>query len=172
MKVVVAINSKRENLKALIFNVSVILCVYLIPTLSHSVGIPIYLFEPMRIMIILALAHTRRENAFLLAATLPIISFLISGHPVFPKMLVISLELITNIWLFMIFMKYIKIRFFSMFFSIVMSKLLYYLILFILIQLSIYAKPLHSTPFLHQLIVSIILSIYTAFFVRFPKKEG
>lgn len=161
---------KYEYIKAIIFNLLSIVCIYLIPAFSHNFGIPLYLFEPMRIMIILALAHTSKENTFLLAATLPIISFFLSGHPIFPKMLVISAELIVNVWLFLFFSKFLKIKFLNMFLAIALSKAFYYLIIFILIQLSLYDKPLHSTPFANQLIVTILLSAYTAIFLR-PKND-
>ncbi len=169
-----AIIKKREYIKAIIFNILAISCVYLIPAISHNFGVPIYLFEPMRIMIILSLAHTRKENTYILAATLPIVSFLLSGHPIFPKMLVISAELIVNVWFFLFLDKFLKIKFLNMFLAIALSKALYYFILFILIQINLYDKPLHSTPFINQLIVTVVLSAYTAIFLKqgYKKQVG
>ena len=57
--------------------------VYFIPSISHVLNVPIYLVEPMRIMVILAIAHTTQRNAYILALTLPLFSYFISAHPVF-----------------------------------------------------------------------------------------
>ena len=63
------------NLFALVF-------IYATPTLSHLVSFPIYYSEPVRIFLIFTMVHTQKKNAYVLALTLPLFSFLVSSHPI------------------------------------------------------------------------------------------
>ncbi len=47
-------------------------------------------------MLILAIAHTSRKNAYLIALTLPLFSLLISAHPSLIKTSLITGELVTQ----------------------------------------------------------------------------
>ncbi len=67
-----------------------VLFIFLVPSLAHLTSIPVYMIEPMRLMLILAMVHTSRYNTFVLAATLPLLSYLFSGHPFFLKMIIIT----------------------------------------------------------------------------------
>jgi hypothetical protein len=64
-----------KKYKTAILDVTALLIIYLTPAISHLFSFPVYLLEPMRIMLILAVVHTSRKNAYLLALTLPLFSF-------------------------------------------------------------------------------------------------
>lgn len=163
---------KKQNLvKTIVFDILAISFIYFVPTLSHLTSLPIYLIEPMRIMLILSLAHTRKQNAYLLALTLPLFSFLISSHPVLPKMLLISAELIINAFLFILLSKAMKNIFLTSLISIVASKLVYYSAKFILISAMVLDSQLVSTPIIIQIVVTIGLSLYLFFVIKKNPKE-
>jgi len=92
--------SGTANIRAILFDVFALAFIYFIPTLSHMLSIKLYMLEPMRIMVILAMMHTRRENAYILAFTLPLFSFLISAHPVLVKSALIAIELAAMAFIF------------------------------------------------------------------------
>ena len=152
--------SAQQERKDLAWDFVVFAIVYFIPALTHIVGFPLYYFEPMRIMVILAIAHTTKKNAYLLAITLPLFSLMMSGHPVFYKSLLMSVELCLNVYLFYLISKKIHNLFFSMLISIILSKAIYYLVKFVLINISIVSLELVSTPLLIQLFVSLAISGY------------
>jgi len=145
---------------------SAITFIYFIPTISHIVSLPIYFIEPMRLMIIIAFVHTSKQNAYLLALTLPIFSFLISAHPAFLKMLLITFELTLNVFLFYLFTKKTKYLFPAIFASIVISKIIYYLIKFGMISFAVINSGLISTPIIIQVITTTVFSIYVYFIYK------
>ena len=93
-------NSKLSLVRLLVSDLVLILFIYLIPTLSHLISIPLYIFDPMRIAIVFCIIYTNRRNTFLIALTVPLFSFIVSSHPVFYKSLLVALELFVNILLF------------------------------------------------------------------------
>ncbi|MHB9041680.1 MAG: hypothetical protein ACYC4T_13585, partial [Melioribacteraceae bacterium] len=107
------------------------------PALSHLIAIPIYLLDPMRIILLLSIVHTSKKNVFLLALALPLLSFIISAHPYFVKSLLIASELMINAFLFFYLIKFFKNSFMSALVSIAISKVYYYLVKFSLIGFGI-----------------------------------
>ncbi len=84
-----------------ITDAAAVLLIFLVPALSHLTAVPFYLADPMRLAVLGALLVTRNwKNSLALAVALPLVSFAISGHPVFPKCLVIAAELSVNVLLF------------------------------------------------------------------------
>jgi len=132
----------------------------MVPTISHLFSLPIYLIEPMRLMLIFALVHTSKANAFIIALSMPAFSYIISGHPILPKMILISFELLLNVLLFYGLVKKLKFLFPSIILSILLSKAIYYLLKFELINFAIMDTELFSTPIYLQLIMTLIFSLY------------
>jgi hypothetical protein len=155
-----------KNIKTVILDISALLFIYLTPAISHLFSFPIYLLEPMRIMLILSLAHTSKKNAYLIALTLPIFSYLISTHPSIIKSLLITGELVFNIWLFYYLSEKIKNIFGAAAASIVLSKIAYYIFKYLLLTAGLITGSLVSTPLLLQLTVTIVLSGYLFFMLR------
>ncbi len=153
--------TSKKTLGYALFDILAIAFIYFVPTISHMLKVPLYLIEPMRIAMVLALVHTSKPNAFIIAITLPIFSFLVSGHPVFYKMLIISGELVLNVWLFYIFMAKTKNAFISILSSIILSKGVYYLVKFLILAFFIKSSDnIISTPLYIQAITTLAFSAY------------
>ncbi|GEM_PF-312594 len=150
----------------LLLNIAGLALIYFLPALSHLLSFPLYLIEPMRLMVVLALVHTNRPNAWFLAATLPVFSFLVSGHPFFLKSLLIAIELLSFVWFFSIFSKLRWNTFASMLTAILTSKLIYYGLKALLISLLLIRTELVSTPWLIQAAVTLAFSLYALMFFR------
>lgn len=157
---------QRKYSYPIIFNILAISLIYFIPAISHALAFPLYLFEPMRLVLILALVHTNRNNAYILAATLPIVSFLLSGHPVLFKAFLISGELVLNVALFFAFFRIFKTRFTAILGSIVVSKIAYYLLKFALLQWAVLEGSLISTALWIQAATMLLFSLYVVFFYK------
>ncbi len=160
------LNGKTKNILLDIFAVAVI---YFVPAITHLLNFPVYFIEPMRLMLILAIVHTNRQNAYVIAFSLPIFSLLISGHPSVMKTSLITAELLLNVWLFYAIVEKINSRSFSMFLSILISKLFYYVIKYGLISFALLNTGLVSTPIYIQIITTILFSVYI--FVFYKKNE-
>jgi len=156
---------RNEWIRAISIQLLALLLIYFTPTLSHLSGLKLYLIEPMRFMVILAIAHSNKKNALLLAITLPIFSYVISMHPIILKSLIICIELSAMVFLFYGLSKYMKF-FPAILCAIIASKLLYYSLKTVLIQTSLLNDSLISTPILIQLITTIVFSAYIWFFFR------
>jgi hypothetical protein len=144
-----------------LFDIAAVLLIVLIPAATHLTGIPVYFLEPMRVMLILAMLHTDKRNALLLAVLLPVASFVFSGHPFFVKMLIITGELLVNVMLFYFLAKKFN-GFISMIFSIVSSKLLCYTTYYLVFGGSFVLEESGKLFIAAQLIMTLLLSAYTA----------
>ncbi|GAP44905.1 hypothetical protein TBC1_12719 [Lentimicrobium saccharophilum] len=158
--------SRSTITKSIIINTTAILLIYFTPALSHFLNFPLYLIEPMRLMLVLAMIHGDRRNAYLLALTLPIFSFAVSAHPVIYKMLLITGELMFNVWLFYAFRSRIKNVFAAMASAIIISKAAYYGLKAMFISLALIGPGLISTPLWIQLITTLIFSSYALLLLK------
>lgn len=133
---------------------------YLVPTLSHLTSLPLYRFEPMRCVLLLSLLLTgNKKNAYVMAVTLPLFSFLVGGHPVFVKALLMAVELSANIFLFDLISRKVKSTAGAMFIAILASKALYYLIKYGVLAFGLLEGPMIATGLFTQLIVAVVLSV-------------
>jgi len=124
----------------------------------------------MRVIIIISLVHTSRNNSYLLAVLLPLISFVFSNHPSIAKSFILSGDLLLNIFLFYILKRWFNV-FISMALSIILSKLAYYFAKYLLIQFSLIEGVLISTPLYIQLIIIVVLSSYSYLAVKVRSKK-
>lgn len=166
-----ALTLDRKPLTAanILFDLLAVAFVYFLPAISHLLSVPVYLADPMRIVILLAVIHTSFRNSYLIALTLPLFSFLIASHPVAIKSLLISAELLLNIYLFYKLSDYLKNSFTLMFVSILISKIFYYAVKYLLLSSTLLEGELVSTSLYIQLIVMVIISGYY-FFMKNNKK--
>jgi len=130
----------------------------LMPAASHLTGIPFYFIEPMRIMLVVALVFTSRSNAYILALALPVFSFLVSGHPVPIKMLIIMAELVLNVWLFVALFHKTRKSFVSMFIAIIGSKIVCYLTYWIVFSWAFVVDESQMVFLIAQMAVALVLS--------------
>ena len=154
------LNNHTEKMKIIVFDFAAFTFIYFVPSLSHLISFPIYFFEPMRIMLILSIIYTSKNNTYLIALSLPFFTLLISSHPSFYKTLLIALELIVNTFLFHNFLKKTSNLFMLTMISIILSKIFYYCGKYLLIYLLIINTGLISTPIFLQLLTAILLSIF------------
>lgn len=148
----------KEFIKPVAFDIIALTAIYLVPVFSHLFAIPIYYAEPMRLMLVLAIMFTSKKNAFIIAATLPIFSLMVSGHPVFYKALIMSGELLLNVFIYFLLVEKLKNKFTSMALSIALSKGAYYGLKILLLNLTLISGDLIATPIIFQLGVILIFS--------------
>lgn len=151
-------------------DLAALVIVYLAPIFSHISPIPLYLLEPMRIIIIFSLFYTSKNNALLLCITLPLFSFIVTGHPLLIKSILIILELAINVSLLSFFIK-ISRPFIGVFVSIIFSKLIYYLLKFYLIKNSLIGGDLISTPIVLQFSVLLLVGCIFSVYVLLKRKK-
>lgn len=156
--VVLRVN-RSEAVRSLILDLIAIAFVFFVPALSHRTGFPIYLVEPMRIMVILALLHSHRLNAWALAVVLPAFSYFVSGHPLPLKMGLITLELLVNVCVFQWLSAKIN-PMAAMVIAITTSKIVYYLLKFGVVTAGWLQMELFATPIAIQVVTTLIFSGY------------
>ena len=122
-----------------------------VPSLSHAAALPLYKFEPMRLLLFVAIIFTSRRNALLMALWLPLLSMLTSGHPVFPKVVLIQGELALNVLIFSSLFRRPSRFALAAAASILASKAVYYAAKFVLIKAVLLDGNLISTPWTFQL---------------------
>ncbi len=160
-----------SKIRNIAFDLIALSVITLTPALSHLLSIPLYLLEPMRIMLLISLLYTTKKNAFILSFILPFFSLLISNHPALPKAVLISSELMLNVYLFFLFLQKINNNFAAMFLSIILSKIYYYAVKFLLIAMGLMSGEIVSTPIYLQLIVALAISFYTYIVLRKESKS-
>lgn len=160
MEKALSIIDLKSNIKTYLIDFFLLLMIYFLPAISHLFAFPVYYLDPMRIALVVALVHTSKKNAYIIALTLPLFSFLISSHPQIIKSFLLSAELIINLSLFFLIKDKLKNVFASLFLSIVISKVIYYSLKFALISFTLLNDRLFSTPLYFQLMAAVLLSTY------------
>jgi len=155
----------RLGVKSILLDVVAIAFIYLVPTFSHLLSFPLYFIEPMRIMVILAMIHTHRNNAYILALTLPLVSFALAAHPVLIKSMLIAIELVAMVAVFQLLSKRVHL-FAAIFLSIWISKLFYYIMKFAAISTIMPGESMVGIALYIQLITSIVMSAYVFLVLR------
>jgi hypothetical protein len=117
----------------------------------------------MRLLLFLVLTTTTRSNAVLLAASMPLISTLFSGHPVFPKSIIISIELVTNAVCFYLIYSRLRSILIAATVAVLLSKLVYYAIKYAFIMFGLLDGRLVTTPLGYQLIPVLVLPFLLLF---------
>jgi len=149
--------------QAFLFDMAALGFIVLMPAASHLTGIPFYFFEPMRIMLALALIFSNRYNSYAVAIALPLFSFLVSGHPVPLKMMIIMAELFMNVWLFIVLYKKTNKAFVSMFSAIAFSKIFCYLMYWIIFSWAFVIEESQPVFMLSQVAITLVLSVVVSF---------
>lgn len=135
-----------------LIDLGIIAVLYVLPGITHLLPIPIYLIDPMRLLLFLTLLTTNRMNSLLLAASIPLISTFFSGHPIFPKNILIAAELSLNVVVFHWILAKRDSIFLAGIVSILSAKAFYYLLKMGLITMGLLGGVLISTALTHQLI--------------------
>ena len=136
-------------------DLALLAALYLLPTVSHMVALPLYKLEPMRIALVVALLFTGRVNAYLVAWTVPFASFLLSGHPELFKAMLIGIEYSVLVAAY----GYLADKrnwspFAGLVAAILAGKVVYYALKFLSLQAGLLAGNLVSTPVLTQTLLA------------------
>ena len=144
----------------ILLDIAVLAFIYYVPAMVHGYSFPIYYCEPMRLSLFVSIfiLGENKKNTYFLALTLPIFSYMISGHPVAMKNVIMTVELLTNVFLLYYLSNMRLNRFVSCFASIAVSKLLYYGMKYALIRAGILKTGVIDTPLAIQLVLTTILS--------------
>jgi hypothetical protein len=156
----------KSFIKSALFDILALGFIYFLPTLTHFFSFPLYYADPMRIVLILCLAHTSKYNAITIALTLPVFSFIIAAHPSMYKSLLIASELLLNLVLFFYISQKMKNVFGSMVISILISKLFYYTAKYFFISGGLIDGELVTTPLLIQAVAAVAFSVYAYLILR------
>lgn len=149
-----------RNLKGLTFIICGLLIIYFLPNISSIINIPLYLFEPMRIIVVVSIIHSSKKGAYLLGLLLPLFSLILSNHPSVPKTFILIADLLLNVVLYFKLTKVYGNKFLCMSVSILLSKIMYYLIKYLFIKLSLIEGSFIATPIYIQVIIIMVLSTY------------
>lgn len=155
----ISLSNQSKYIKVGLIDLGILTALYLLPAITHVLPLPIYLIDPMRLLLFLTLITTSRSNALVLAASMPLISTLFSGHPIFPKNVIISAELIINVTVFYLLIRRNRSILISGALAILAAKLCYYLIKFGFLSIGLLEGGLISTPLLYQLIPVVLLPV-------------
>ncbi|MFA5972250.1 MAG: hypothetical protein WC780_07865 [Lentimicrobiaceae bacterium] len=145
-------------------DIVIFVSIFFIPALSHVAPFPLYLLDPMRILLFAGYLLSRQNaNTFILAVAMPLFSSLVTGHPPFFKALLISVELVVNIFLLVQLIDRTKLHLaLSLFLSMIASKLVYYGLKSVFIYSGLIEGELITTNLWIQLgtVVFITLTFY------------
>jgi len=148
---------RKRVLPVIIIDLFAYLAIYYLPAVSHLTTIPFQLLEPMRLMVLLSLlVMGNKHNAYILALTLPLFSFLVSGHPLFAKMILITVELCLNVAMYGVVSKVVRSPFITILVSIILSKVIYYGLKFVFVISGLLVSSVVSTSLWIQVIVSLV----------------
>ena len=156
-----------------ILDILAVLFIIFLGDISRFVSYPIYILDPMRMMVILAIAFTPRWNVWVLALLLPFVSYFMGGHPHIMKTSIMAAELLLNVWLFWFLFDKIKMSLLAILLSIMFSKAVYYLLKFICLQMGWLSGDMVSTPLYIQIITTIAFStfVFLVFNIRGKPKR-
>lgn len=147
---------------SLSFFIDVLAVVFIINLgyISRLVGYPVYELDPMRMMVMLAIAFTPRWNGFVLALLLPLVSYYVGAHPGLVKTLLMAGELLLNVGLFWFLFNKTGTSLLAMLLSIMFSKAIYYLAKYFCIEQGWLSGELFATPIDTQVITTISFSLF------------
>ena len=156
--------SLNEAAKTGILDTAALAFILFAPAIAHLISFPVYMIEPMRLMMVLSLAHSSKRNSYILALCLPLFSFIVSGHPEFTKMLIITGELVLNVFLFYWLLRKSGNAFLSMITAIVLSKIASYTMYLLVFSLAFVKAEAETSFVLVQVGTTILFSCYIFLF--------
>lgn len=163
----------KSKSRILFIDILVFAFILVIPAISHLVPFPLYLMEPMRVGLLIGYFLSRNVyNGLFLAITIPLFSTISTGHPLLLKSILISLELSVNMAFF--YFLFFKLRWgllSSILISIVSSKLVYYAIKYLFLEIGWLQGNLVSTGLQSQALALAAISLGIWLFFRSKHKH-
>ena len=140
----------------LVIDVVLLAALYLVPALSHATALPVYMLEPMRIALIVALLFTNRANTYFIAVTIPLASVLVTGHPEPLKALLMCIEFSTLVAAYGFLADRFRIpAFAALTAAILLGKVVYYTLKAGALSAGWLSGSLVSTPVKFQVVLII-----------------
>jgi len=152
--------------KGLILDIIALAVVFFTPAIAHLIRIPFYMIEPMRLMVMLSIAHSTRINSLILALILPVFSWAVSGHPQVFKMLIITGEMAFNVVLYYYLVRKNDSVFLSMIISIFTSKIMCYILYLVFFSMMFIKEEADPAFLISQVVTTLIFSSYVAIILR------
>ncbi|MBT3229388.1 MAG: hypothetical protein HOD43_02440 [Candidatus Marinimicrobia bacterium] len=163
----------KGRMTTVVLDVFILTALYTSVMFAHLLPIPLYQLDPMKLLLMGAIIYSSRGNAILMAVSLPIFSTLAVGHPIFPKNLIISIELIifTGVITSLGFHRFGSSVQFLL--AVLISKIAYYLLKAALISFGMLNASLFSTGMGMQMIsVGILFSVFWLMKLQLTKKPA
>lgn len=158
---------KKEIIKIALVNLLAISLALIIPILSHSTSIPFYYLEPMRVISLIIFITFNKRNGIFYALYMPLLNTLITGHPDFVKSILISSELVLNLYLLELLGKKSNLNFYiQLGISIILSKIYYYFVKYLLISFSF----IYGSLFTSNLIIQFVFIFINILIISASKK--
>lgn len=150
----------KKALPIALLDILALAIVCFMPAMAHLTAIPFYIIEPFRLMVLVSLVvMNNKYNALFLAVTLPLFSFILAAHPLFVKAMLISIEMVINIFVYSSLIKKTNKPFVAILMSIFISKAGYYLLKYGFISARLLSMSLITTSLLVQLAVAIVTAV-------------
>lgn len=171
MNSALAIVNKHRNV--LLIDMALLMVLYLLPSFSHLTAVPLYKLEPMRIALIVALLFTHRQNAYLLAFTIPLASSWITGHPPPLKAVLMGIEFAILVATYAHLVRKDRIPVFvALTAGILAGKIVYYSMKLVALNAGWLGGSLVSTPVQTQLILGLGTAAVFALVMHFRRHGG
>jgi len=137
-------------------DVILLLALYLVPSVSHLTAIPLYMFEPMRIALLVALLFTNRTNTYFIAVTIPLASVVLTGHPEPLKAVLMAIEFSVLVAAYGLLARRLRIPVVAaLAAAILVSKVIYYAMKSVALDAGWLSGSLISTPLQTQLVLAL-----------------
>lgn len=160
----------KKNVDSILIDLTLLVVVYFIPTISHLTALPLYMAEPMRIILfVCVLMSVSRKNVYFMAVMLPLFSFIVAGHPIAVKNGIMAIEFLVNIYMLYSLVDKKMNAFWACFFSITVSKVVYYILKFGAISFGMFSSSLISTSIIAQAIIALVISVFYFFIAKVKK---
>lgn len=151
-----ALATLNKHSNVLLIDAGLLVALYLLPSFSHLTALPLYMLEPMRVALIIALLFTNRANTYFIAFTIPLASTMITGHPPPFKAVLMGIEfsILVATYGYLVQLERIP-AFVALTASILVGKVVYYTMKFAALNAGLLAGTLVTTPFQIQLVLAV-----------------
>ena len=168
-----ALASLRKHGNVLLLDFLLLAAIYLLPSISHLLALPLYQLEPMRLALLVALLFSSRLNAYVIAFTLPLASAWISGHPEPLKAVLMGIELSVLVATYGWFARRLSLpAFAALAAAIVAGKGVYYALKSLALQAGWLEGSLVSTPWQSQLVLAIGTALVFGAIISWREKQA
>jgi len=151
-----ALVTLQKHRDVLLIDVFLLLALYLLPSVSHLTAWPLYVLEPMRVALIVALLFTNRANTYFIAVTIPLASVLLTGHPEPLKAVLMCIEFSVLVACYSWLARQARFpAFVALLGGILFSKIIYYTLKSAALSAGLLAGSLISTPVKMQVILAL-----------------